>query len=140
MRPRAAPFAALANFPLEQTEPALRSLGKTGAQSPDSHGVGHATFDRPVWTTMDADRWRRLRPLLDRAIDLERDERIAHLSTLRAEDETLSDDLARLLVEYDRLQDRTLPTALKLVTRALAFEDARNEDGVATSKPPDTVL
>lgn len=92
-------------------------------------------------TDMDRDRWRRLRPLLDRAIDLEGEERGAYLRTLRKEDEALRGDLERLVAEHERLQDRTLPNALKLVTRVLACEcrDDREQDDIATNEPCNTI-
>ncbi len=90
-------------------------------------------------TDMDADRWRRLRPLIERAIDLEGEERSAYLGTLRGEDEALRDVLARLLAAHERLQGRALPNALKLVTRLLASESLDEADGIATSEPSDTI-
>src|SRR5690348_8273937 len=88
---------------------------------------------------MDADRWRRLRPLLDRVIDLEGEERTAYIRTLRGADEALRGDLERLLAEHERWQSGTPPNALKLVTRALAreYRDEQKQDDIATSEPTD---
>lgn len=88
---------------------------------------------------IDADRWRRLRPLLDRAIGLEGEERTAFLRTLHGETEALRDDLARLLAEHDRLQGRIVPNALNVVTRAIAREsrDERMQHDIPTNEATD---
>jgi hypothetical protein len=69
-----------------------------------------------------ADRWLRLRPLLDRAIDLENDARCAYLDALRGESDELCDDLRSLLAARERSCRRPLPSALALVASALAGE------------------
>lgn len=91
---------------------------------------------------MDADRWRRLRPLLDRAMDVQGEERTAYLRTLGEGDEALREDLERLLAEHERLRARTLPNALKLVTRALACEsrDKQQHDDITTGESTDTTM
>jgi hypothetical protein len=88
---------------------------------------------------MAPDRWQRLRPLLDRAIDLEGAERAAFLKALRDADETLRDELERLVDEHERLQRRALPNAAGLVTRALAreFLDELKQDDVAAAEGAD---
>jgi hypothetical protein len=70
---------------------------------------------------IDADRWRRLRPLLDHALDLDGNERDAYVRTLRR-DEDLRGDLERFLAEHERLQRLVLPSAARLVIGDLASE------------------
>jgi len=54
---------------------------------------------------IDAERWRRLRPLLDQALDLERDERDRFVAELPEDSSDLREDLERLLAE----QEKTAP-------------------------------
>jgi len=54
---------------------------------------------------IDAERWQRLRPLLDRALDLEPDERGRFIAGLPADASDLREDLLRLIAE----QEQTLP-------------------------------
>jgi len=53
---------------------------------------------------LDHDRWQRLSPLLDRALDLDIDERSAWLLQLRGDDETLAAELEALLKEQEALE------------------------------------
>jgi len=59
--------------------------------------------DGPI-RRFDRERWQRLSPLLDRALELEGDERAAWLETLRVEDGDLADDVAALLAEHGELK------------------------------------
>ena len=68
---------------------------------------------------IDTDRWRRLRPLLDHAIELDEPARTAWLETLRAEHRDISSDVEKLLAEYEALESRALPTAMRLVVNAI---------------------
>ena len=52
----------------------------------------------------DRERWLRLIPLLDTALELEGDELAAWLDRLRAEDGALADDLVSLLARHGTLQ------------------------------------
>jgi hypothetical protein len=71
---------------------------------------------------MQADRWRRLRCLLDQAIDLDDAARQAYLDALREGDRDLRDDIERLLAAHRRMPLRAQPTALELVSASLAGE------------------
>ena len=51
------------------------------------------------------DRWRELSPLLDKAIELEGDERAAWLDSLHSENPDLAADLELLLDEHDALTE-----------------------------------
>lgn len=74
-----------------------------------------------------ADRWRRLRPLLERAIDLEGSARKAYLDGLRGRDEEFRREIEQLLAQHDELKERTPATAMALMTLALS-RDERNDD------------
>jgi hypothetical protein len=76
-----------------------------------------------------ADRWRRLRPLLDRAIELQGDARKAYLDGLRGGDEEYRRDIERLLAQHEALKDRTPATAMALVTLALSRDERHDESG-----------
>jgi serine/threonine-protein kinase len=52
----------------------------------------------------DAERWRRVSPLLDELLDLEPDRRQARLQSLRAEDAALADELASLVADAERAE------------------------------------
>jgi hypothetical protein len=45
----------------------------------------------------DRDRWRRLQPLLDQALDLSSEQRVSWLDELRSSDAEMADDLITLL-------------------------------------------
>ena len=65
------------------------------------------------------DRWRVVSPYLDRALELEGDERDAFLTALRAEDASLAADLGRLLDSHQALSEqRFLDEALLRATPA----------------------
>jgi hypothetical protein len=70
-----------------------------------------------------ADRWRRLRPLLDRAIDLEGDARRAYLEDLSGDNAELKRELEELLARHERLKHRTPSIAIGLVTLAFSREE-----------------
>ena len=76
---------------------------------------------------MQTDHWQRLRPLLDRALELEGDARRRYLDSLRDIDHELRSNLARLLAEHEGLGTQTVPNAMDLAAPALAeraYEDA----------------
>jgi len=70
-----------------------------------------------------ADRWRRLRPLLDHAIALEGDARRAYLDGLSGGDAELKPELEQLLARHERLKHRTPSIAIGLVTLAFSQEE-----------------
>lgn len=74
-----------------------------------------------------ADRWRRLRPLLDRAIELQGGAREAYLDGLRGGDEEFKRDIEHLLAQHEELKARTPVTAMTLVTLALSRDERNNE-------------
>ena len=53
---------------------------------------------------IDAERWRRLRPLLDRALDLSAVERADFIAQLPGDAADLRDDLQRLIAEQEQTQ------------------------------------
>lgn len=66
---------------------------------------------------IDSERWQALSPLLDRALDLEGEERAAWLQSLRAEDPTLAADLNWLLAGKPAFDlERVLEGAIAGVT------------------------
>jgi len=75
---------------------------------------------------MKSDRWPRLRPLLDRALELDADARRAYVLSLDGEDAELRDELERLLVEHESIASRTMPNAMELAVPAVA--DRLHED------------
>jgi serine/threonine-protein kinase len=52
----------------------------------------------------DAERWRRLSPLLDELLDLGPARREARLAALRADDASLADELASLVADAERAE------------------------------------
>jgi hypothetical protein len=75
-----------------------------------------------------ADRWRRLRPLLERAIDLEGSARQAYLDGLRGGGgEEFRGEIEQLLAQHDELKERTSATAMALVTLALSRDEQNND-------------
>src|SRR5262245_14558691 len=54
---------------------------------------------------LDPDRWRQVGPYLDRALELEGDERGAFLTALRSEEPEVAADLERLLDAHQALSD-----------------------------------
>ena len=76
---------------------------------------------------MKSDRWPRLRPLLDRALELDGDARRAYVASLDGEDADLRADLERLLAGHEALGGHTMPNAMQLAIPAVAerlHEDA----------------
>ena len=73
-----------------------------------------------------ADRWRRLRPLLERAIDLEGSARRTYLDGLRGGDEEFRREIEQLLAQHEALKERTPETALVLVTLALSRDERKH--------------
>src|SRR6185369_3910269 len=66
---------------------------------------------------LDEDRWRNVSPHLDRALEMDVEERAAWLAGVRAEDPALADDLEALLLERDAIRSEgfledDLPTLL----------------------------
>jgi hypothetical protein len=72
---------------------------------------------------IEADRWHRLRPLLDRAIEIEGDARLAYLDGLQGDDAELKGELEQLLARHEQVKDRTPAIAIGLVTLAFSRED-----------------
>jgi serine/threonine-protein kinase len=65
---------------------------------------------------LSVERWRRVIPLLDSALDLPREERASWLDALRQQDASLAEDVAALLEEHDAIEaegflDRAPPAA-----------------------------
>jgi eukaryotic-like serine/threonine-protein kinase len=81
---------------------------------------------------MDAQRWRRLRPLLDEALDLPRDARAAFVAGLRPEDFSLREELVALLAQQQRT-DAGLDggNAAQLVAPAIAATLANDAEDQA---------
>jgi len=75
---------------------------------------------------MKSDHWQRLRPLLDHALELERDARHGYLDSLDDVDGELRTELERLLAEHDGLGPQTVPNAMDLAAPAMA--ERANED------------
>jgi eukaryotic-like serine/threonine-protein kinase len=76
---------------------------------------------------MRSDHWQRLRPLLDRALELDGDARRGYLDSLGELDTELRVELARLLAEHEGLGPQTIPNAMDLAAPAVAereYEDA----------------
>ena len=69
---------------------------------------------------MKSDRWQRLRPLLDRALELDGEARHQYLDGLPGEEQDLRPDLERLLAEQGCLGRQTLPNAMELAAPAVA--------------------
>jgi hypothetical protein len=94
---------------------------------PASNRSSVATEALPLRKTpmdeIEADRWRRLRPLLDRAIELEGDARLAYLDDLQGDDAELKRDLEQLLARHEQLKGRTPAIAIGLVTLAFSREE-----------------
>jgi len=75
---------------------------------------------------MKLERWQRLRPLLDHALELDRPARCVFVAQLDGADAELREDLSALLVEHERVGSRTMPNALQLAAPAVA--DRLHED------------
>src|SRR6185312_10695696 len=75
---------------------------------------------------MKLERWQRLRPLLDHALELDGPARPGFVAGLEGEDAELRDDLSELLAEHERVGSRTSPSALELAAPAVV--DRLNED------------
>ena len=71
-------------------------------------------------STMAPDSWRRLRLLLDRALELDPEARSGYVAALEGDDAALRPELARLLGEHARLAQRSLPNAMDLAAPAMA--------------------
>lgn len=81
---------------------------------------------------MDPQRWRRLRPLLDQALDLPRADRARFVASLPANEVSLRDDLMALLEQQQRT-DAALDggNAAQLVAPAVAKELTQDADDQA---------
>jgi eukaryotic-like serine/threonine-protein kinase len=75
---------------------------------------------------MHSDRWPLLRPLLDRALELDGDARRAYVASLDAADADLRAELERLLVAHEALGTKAMPNAMDLAVPAVA--DRLHED------------
>ncbi len=75
---------------------------------------------------MKSDRWPRLRPLLDHALELDADARRAYILSLEGEDADLRAELECLLVAHESIARRTMPNAMELAVPAVA--DRLHED------------
>lgn len=71
-------------------------------------------------STLSPDSWRRLRQLLDHALELDVPARAGYVAALDGDDEALRGQLERLLDEHERLKERSLPNAMDLAAPALA--------------------
>jgi len=69
---------------------------------------------------MKLDHWTRMRPLLDHALELDREARCAYLAAIESSDPHLGLELQRLLLEHDSLGDRAMPNAMDLAVSAVA--------------------
>ena len=74
-----------------------------------------------------ADRWRRLRPLLERAIDLEGSARKAYLDGLYGGDEAFRREIEQLLAQHEEIKERTPATAMALVSLALSRDGIKHQ-------------
>ena len=81
---------------------------------------------------MKSDRWPRLRPLLDRALELEGAARQIFVASLEGEDPGLRAELERLIAEHESLGPQTIPNAMDLAAPLVV--DALHED--AARAPP----
>jgi len=77
----------------------------------------------------DPARWIRLRPLLDRALELDGDARAAFLCELRDEDSALHDDVERMLSERNASGVTTARNAIELLA-PLARDDVPKDDAL----------
>jgi len=75
---------------------------------------------------MKPDSWPRLRPLLDRALELDGDARREYVEALEGEDADLRAEIERLLVEHESLSSQTQRNAMELAVPAVA--DRLHED------------
>jgi len=80
-------------------------------------------MDKP--SEIDAQKWRRLRDLLDQALDAPTSERQNVLRNLSVEDADLREDLRRLLSQYERTQNLLEGNAADLAARLLSEENER---------------
>jgi len=71
---------------------------------------------------MKSDRWLRLRPLLDQALDLEGESRRRYLDSLQGAEAELRGDIERLLAERESLGPQTRPNAMDLAAPAVTNE------------------
>ena len=90
-----------------------------GHEGAPSTSVAHASKN-PVVDEMKSERWTRLRPLLDRALELTGDERRAFVDALPAHAD-LRGELEKLLAEHEQLGPQTSPNAMDLAVPAGAY-------------------
>jgi hypothetical protein len=77
---------------------------------------------------IEPNRWRRLRTLLDRAIELDDESLRAFLDSLHGDDAELRDTLEELLARHSDLRDNTLPNAVGLVLLGLVDDECGHRD------------
>jgi serine/threonine-protein kinase len=87
---------------------------------------------------MSSDRWRRLRRLLDRALELDGEARKLYVLTLRPEDAELRDDLERLLAEHAELGEDKLTDAMGRAIPAV-MEELRDDEELDAARVGDTI-
>jgi serine/threonine-protein kinase len=87
---------------------------------------------------MSSDRWRRLRRLLDRALELDGEARKLYVLTLRPEDAAFRDDLERLLAEHAGLGEDKLTDAMGLAIPAV-MEELRDDEEIDAARVGDTI-
>ncbi|HVT33634.1 MAG TPA: serine/threonine-protein kinase, partial [Rhodanobacteraceae bacterium] len=87
---------------------------------------------------MSSDRWRRLRRLLDRALELDGEARSLYVLTLRPEDAELREELERLLAEHAALGDDKLTDAMGLAIPAV-MDDLRDDEELDAARVGDTI-
>ncbi len=72
--------------------------------------------------------WKRLRQLLDRALEVDGDARRAFVDSLDGEDAALRDDLVRVLAQHETLGQQSMANAMDLAVPAVA--DSIKDDAV----------
>ena len=81
---------------------------------------------------MKSDDWLRLRPLLDRALELDGEQRRGYVASIENIDDELRAELARLLAAHESLKSGTMPNAMDLAAPAVVErdrEDAALDEG-----------
>ena len=72
--------------------------------------------------------WKRLRQLLDRALEVDGDARRAFVDSLEGEDAALRDDLVRALAQHEKLGQQSMANAMEMAIPAVA--DSIRDDAV----------
>lgn len=74
------------------------------------------------------DSWKRLRQLLDRALEVDGDARRAFVDSLQGEDAALREELVRVLAQHDKLGQQSMANAMEMAVPAIA--DSIKDDAV----------